>query len=91
MLGTLVMPFSEKLRQLREAAGLSQAGLAEKAGVPIRSVQNWEQGHRGPSAHAVLLLAQALGISSDELLGELGTGNKPPKKRPRGRPKKRPE
>jgi transcriptional regulator with XRE-family HTH domain len=65
------MPFGEKLQRLREQAGLSQSGLADKAGLSVRSIQNWEQGHRGPSAQAVLALAKALGIAAEDLLGEL--------------------
>jgi transcriptional regulator with XRE-family HTH domain len=81
------MPFGDKLRELRELAGLSQAALAEKAELSIRSIQNWEQGHRGPSAAAIFSLAKALGVSAEKLLGEVAKGGKPPKK-PRGRPKK---
>ena len=82
------MPFGEKLQRLRERAGLSQSGLADKAGLSVRSVQNWEQGHRGPSAAAVLALARALGVSAETLLGELGKGETRKGRRPPGRPRK---
>lgn len=35
-----------KLKELREKTGLSQKAFAEKAGIPVRSYQNYEQGHR---------------------------------------------
>jgi transcriptional regulator with XRE-family HTH domain len=66
------MRFPELLRKLREKAGLSQAGLAEKAGLSVRSVQNWEQGHRGPSAQGIIALAQGLEISAEVLLAAIG-------------------
>jgi len=85
------MAFSEKLQHLRQQAGLSQAGLAEQAGLSVRSIQNWEQGHRGPSALVILALAAALQVPADVLLKELANdaekGRKQPK-RPRGRPRK---
>jgi DNA-binding transcriptional regulator YiaG len=35
------------LKTRREQLGLSQAGFARVLGVSVRSLQNWEQGHRG--------------------------------------------
>lgn len=85
------MSFGEQLRKLREKLELSQAALAKRAGLSIRSIQNWEQGHRGPSAPAIHALAAALQVSADGLLKEVArdaaTGRKQPK-RPRGRPRK---
>jgi transcriptional regulator with XRE-family HTH domain len=54
---------------LREAAGLSQVRLAELAGVTPRTVQNWEYGKRTFDFESAVQLAQALGISLDELAG----------------------
>jgi transcriptional regulator with XRE-family HTH domain len=62
------MPFAELIQQLREQAGLSQSQLARKAGVPVRSVQNWEQGHRLPRAQALLPLARALAVPVEKLI-----------------------
>jgi HTH-type transcriptional regulator, cell division transcriptional repressor len=56
------MSFGLHLRGLREAAGLSRAELARKAGVPISTLRNWE-GDRGfPGLPAALRLAEALGV-----------------------------
>lgn len=83
------MPFGELLQELREKAGLSQAALSERTGLSVRSIQNWEQGHRGPSASAVLVLAKAFGIPAEKLLAELTGGKKTAKgRRGRGRPRK---
>jgi putative transcriptional regulator len=62
------MRFADMLREVREKAGLSQSALAERAGLPVRSIQNWEQGHRTPRALAVLTLAKALGVGPGQLL-----------------------
>ena len=73
------MSLAEKLKRLREGAGLSQSALAERAGLSLRSIQNWEQGHRLPKAAAVLALAEALKADVGELLAEVAgrpTGGK---------------
>jgi putative transcriptional regulator len=41
---------------VREATGLSQAKFAELLGVPVRTLQEWEQGRRAPSGAARTLL-----------------------------------
>jgi transcriptional regulator with XRE-family HTH domain len=83
------MAFPELLRKLREKAGLSQSGLAKKAGLSVRSIQNWEQGHRGPSAQGIIALAQGLKVSAEVLLAALRRADtKKGKSRQRGRPAK---
>ena len=63
--------FPERLRMLRIAAGLSKTELADKAGVSGRTVHDMERGAR-PRAQekTLLLLAEALGVTLDELLGQ---------------------
>jgi transcriptional regulator with XRE-family HTH domain len=55
--------FAERLRALRGDAGLSQAGLAERAGVPVATVRQFEQGRREPTYATLLKLARGLGLS----------------------------
>jgi transcriptional regulator with XRE-family HTH domain len=62
------MEFSEMLKEAREKAGLTQDALAVRTGLPLRSIQNWEQGHRVPRAEVVLTLAKAVGASAEQLL-----------------------
>jgi transcriptional regulator with XRE-family HTH domain len=64
------MSFGETLRGLRQQAGLTQTALAEKAVLSLRSVQNWEQGHRIPRVDTLLALAKALQVSVDRLLAK---------------------
>jgi transcriptional regulator with XRE-family HTH domain len=54
-------PFGELLRRHREAAGLSQEELAERAGLTANSVSALERGERRrPHPQTVRALAEAL-------------------------------
>lgn len=57
----------EKLKAARKAAGMTQAELAEKAGVLQKDVSRWENGLE-PRALTLKKLAQALGCSMDDLV-----------------------
>src|SRR5262245_53432150 len=77
----------QRIQELRQGAGLSQTQLAEAAGVSVGAVRNWEQGRRLPYFDAAWRLAKALGITRDELAGDVFAGEAPKKKR---KGKKRP-
>lgn len=63
------MKFSEKLRAERKKARLSQSALAEKAGISLRTLQNYEMGKRYPASIEITLrLAAALGTTAESLL-----------------------
>ena len=66
--------FGERLQAIRKARGLTQVQLAEAAGTTQRAISYYETEAGFPPAPAVLDLAGALHISTDELLGV-----KPPK------------
>src|SRR5204862_2141038 len=63
------MRFGELLGRLRREAGLTQAGLADKAGLSARTVQSWEQGRRAPVSPDFFKLVKALGVSADAFAG----------------------
>ena len=44
------------VRAIRESIGFSQSKFAAFIGVNIRTLQNWEQGHRHPTGPARVLL-----------------------------------
>jgi transcriptional regulator with XRE-family HTH domain len=54
--------FGETLSKLRERAGLTQASLAKKAGLSLRTIQGWEQGRRSPVSPDFFRLVRALGV-----------------------------
>ncbi|MDR1013368.1 MAG: helix-turn-helix transcriptional regulator [Coriobacteriales bacterium] len=59
------------LKRLREAAGLSQARLAEESGVSLRSVQMYEQRNKDvnkASAISLAKVARVLGCDMEDLL-----------------------
>jgi transcriptional regulator with XRE-family HTH domain len=56
------MKFGDRLRELRDKAGLTQAALAEASGLPLGSIRNYEQGQREPYWQVVFKLADALGV-----------------------------
>lgn len=59
------LPFGARLRRLRLAAGLTQEGLAERAGLSARGVQDLERGiNVSPRAETLRLLSEALGLDA---------------------------
>jgi transcriptional regulator with XRE-family HTH domain len=60
------------MQRLRQAAGLSQSGLARATGIPVGTIKNWEQGIRFPRLDLAVKVAAALGITLDELAGVAG-------------------
>src|SRR3954470_14387477 len=54
--------FGNRLKRLRETAGLTQAQLAERAGMHRFGVAKLERGERQPSWATVQTLARALGV-----------------------------
>jgi transcriptional regulator with XRE-family HTH domain len=57
------MTFGERLRQLRDAAELTQEGLSAASGINIWTIRGYEQGRREPGWRGAILLAQALGVT----------------------------
>jgi transcriptional regulator with XRE-family HTH domain len=61
-----VIDFAEKLKSLREAAGMTQPQLAEAAGMNRFGIAKLEQREREPSWATVQKLAKALGVTCQE-------------------------
>jgi transcriptional regulator with XRE-family HTH domain len=51
-----------RIRRERNAAGLSQTGLAERLGVLPGYISRWENGHTRPTKVNLQALALALGV-----------------------------
>ncbi|HEU5432805.1 MAG TPA: helix-turn-helix domain-containing protein, partial [Thermomicrobiales bacterium] len=64
---SLALTFGDRLRRLREAAGLSQEALAERSGLSARGISDLERGlRRQPRLETVRLLADALALEPAE-------------------------
>ena len=61
--------FGQRLAQIRKAKGLTQEDLGERIGVSQRIMHHYENKAEYPPAQKIIELAQALGMSVDELLG----------------------
>jgi transcriptional regulator with XRE-family HTH domain len=61
--------FGPRLAALRKARGLTQVQLAEATKTTQRSISYYENDDGVPPSSIVMVLAQALHVSADELLG----------------------
>jgi len=57
-----------RLAELRKAAGLSQYELARYTGVPQANIAFWERSANPPRSEALPKMAEALGVSVEDLL-----------------------
>lgn len=57
-----------RLRLLREAAGLSQADLAKRLEFTQQAIALWEAGKREPNLSTIIRLADIFQVSTDMLL-----------------------
>jgi transcriptional regulator with XRE-family HTH domain len=95
--------FPVRLKELREAAGLTQQQLADRSKLALGVIRKLERGANGPTWATVCALTDALGVdctaftqtpASDGLQLRMGRPPKPKgdeaekPKRPRGRPRK---
>lgn len=70
---TTVNGFGKRLAYYRKAKGLTQQTLSEKIGVSGRVIAYYESETDYPPAHLIVPLAQALEVTTDELLGVSGS------------------
>lgn len=61
--------FRIRLKELREAKGLSQYSFADAFGISQSTIGNWEAGKREPNFDTMQRLADFFGVSVDYLLG----------------------
>jgi transcriptional regulator with XRE-family HTH domain len=57
-----------KLRRRRFAAGLSSTALAERSGLALSTVSDYENGRRSPSPDSLARLAEALNCETTDLM-----------------------
>ncbi|MGH2408993.1 MAG: AAA family ATPase, partial [Chloroflexota bacterium] len=71
-------PFAPLLRRLRREVGLTQEGLAERAGVAWRTVSDLERGVKLPRRDTVALLAGALALTGEPRVTFEAAARRPP-------------
>jgi transcriptional regulator with XRE-family HTH domain len=64
----------QRIRAAREAAGLTQRQVAEHFKIKRPTVAQWESGDSRPDSSKFTSLAKLLGVTTDWLLEEIGTG-----------------
>ncbi|MBR1571720.1 MAG: helix-turn-helix domain-containing protein [Lachnospiraceae bacterium] len=68
------MDISDKIKELRKSTGLSQSKFSAKFGIPVRTLQQWEQGISAPPEYLIRMMAYIMqleknaSIKSDELI-----------------------
>lgn len=63
------MEFSERLKNLRKQAHLTQVDVAEKLGISQPAYASWERGIKKPTQENLVKIAQILNVSIDFLVG----------------------
>ncbi|WP_232457327.1 helix-turn-helix domain-containing protein [Burkholderia ubonensis] len=62
------MEFSQRLRNLRKARGLTQLALADAVGIGVLQIRRYEGGSAYPSLNGVRRLAITLGVSANAIV-----------------------
>ena len=68
------MTLGEKIKELRKDKKITQRKLANKLGVSLSAVCNWENNKFDPSLFNCIVMADVFGVSLDELCGRKGKG-----------------
>lgn len=66
--------FGDRLAAAREAAGMTQAVLAKRMGVKIRTLQTWEEDLSEPRANKLSMISGVLNVSMVWLITGEGEG-----------------
>ena len=70
-----LLTLADRIKTLREQAGLTQAEVARRLGISRAGVNAWEMGLSVPSTPYVVELAKQFGVSTDYLLGVENTAS----------------
>lgn len=63
------MEFSERLKDLRKQAELTQVDVAGRLGISQQAYASWERGVKKPTQDNLVKIAQILNVSVDYLVG----------------------
>lgn len=67
---------SKRIKEERQKLNLKQSELAEKIGITVPAISNYEQGTREPKIGILIKLADEFNISLDQLVGRETTQQK---------------
>ena len=59
------MDISDRIKDLRKKTGLSQSKFSAKFGIPVRTLQQWEQGISAPPEYLVRMMAYIMQLEED--------------------------
>lgn len=68
-----MVPFSDRLREVRNTRDKKQREAADTCGVSLRTYQLYEQGKNEPNIAKLIALADFFDVSLDYLLGRADT------------------
>ena len=54
------------IKELRDRTGMSQRAFAERFGIPVRTLQEWEQERREPPEYVVAMVGRILDLENKE-------------------------
>jgi len=61
--------FSDRLKEIRNAKGITQKAMAQYLGITEQAYQKYEYGMREPNHETTIKLADYFNVSTDYLLG----------------------
>ncbi len=65
------MKIGEKIKELRQESGVSQAMLAKAIGASQKAVDYWERSVNEPKAGYIIALVRYFGVSFDEFFTDV--------------------
>ena len=60
------MDISGRIKELRKETGLSQSKFAAKFGIPVRTLQQWEQGISAPPEYLVRMMVYIMELEKNK-------------------------
>lgn len=70
------MNISDRIKELRKKTGLSQSKFSAKFGIPVRTLQQWEQGISAPPEYLIRMMAYIILLEESRDENEKLTGGK---------------
>ncbi len=70
------MNISDRIKELRKKTGLSQSKFSAKFGIPVRTLQQWEQGISAPPEYLIRMMAYIMLLEKRRDENEELTGGK---------------